>query len=146
MNSKARKLRGATARLGKKRGPVRIFKVTASSFHYDEEKQQLCEYEMYFTIARRAGTVTDIKRIRTALDKKVRPHYRSWLLRHVDVRVETIHVNFEPEYRARRQVEEQYATVDRIVLRRVNKRWQGEKLQSGKMRFLTKRRRRHGGN
>lgn len=114
--------------------------MTISSFHYDEKKNQLSEYEMYFTIARRARTVEDIKRVRTTLTKKGRPHYKAWLLRHLNVRLANVHVNFEPEYRARRQVEQRYASVERLVLRRVNKKWQAEVLQSGKMRVVTKRR------
>src|SRR5208282_5748179 len=98
-------LRRAAARLFRKRGPVRIFRMTVSSYHYDEEKKELAEHEAYFTISRRARTVADIKRIRAILTEKGRQHYRAWLLKHLNAHVRRIHINFEPEYRASKQVE-----------------------------------------
>jgi len=145
MNSTARKLRrAAAARISGRRRPARIFRVTASSFHSDEETGQLLEYEMYFSTTKPARTLADIRRIRTKLTEKVRTHYRAWLLRHMGVRVGKVNVNFEPEYRAPKQVEQQYALVKRFVLRRIDRKWQARELQSGKMRFTTKRRARHG--
>jgi hypothetical protein len=124
-----------------RKAPVRIFRVTASSYSYNEKTSQLSEIEMYFSLAKRAATLFDIKRIRTKLSKKVCRHYRSWVLRHLNVRVGTVHVNFEPEFRARKQVEQAYASVDRFVLRRVRGKWEAQQLESGKMQFPTKRRR-----
>jgi len=138
MNSKARKPRRALRR--SKGKPVRIFRMTISAYDYDEQTKQLIEHEMYFIAAKRARTVNDVKRIRAILAEKGRRHYRAWLLRHLNVSVKTIHVNFEPEYRAKRQVEQKFASVDRFALRRVDQRWQAEELPPGKMRLISKRR------
>ena len=116
--------------------PVRTLKMTVSSFLSDKRAHQLLEYEMYFEINRIARTVEEVQAIRTALEGKGRRHFRSWLLRHLNVRLEgRVYVNFEREQRAERQVEQTYASVRRFVMRRVNKRWEAEELQSGRMRF-----------
>ena len=88
-------------------GPVRTFRPTVSSYYYDESRRELLEYEMYFNIARRARDVEDIVRIRAELEEKARRHFRNWLLRHLKVHLDhKVDVKFEPEQRARRQVEQ----------------------------------------
>jgi hypothetical protein len=119
--------------------------MTLSSFGYDDRRHQAIEYEMYFKINRRARTRADIKRIRTDLELKGRKHFHYWLLRHLKVRLErTIQVNFEKEQRAKRQVEQAYASVRRLLLHRIDRRWVAEELPSGRMRFAEWRRK-HGG-
>lgn len=123
--------------------PVRMFRMTVSSYYYDKPSRQLAEYEFYFKIARRARTRADIRRIRTALEEKGRRHYRSWLLRHLKIRLdrELPPPKFEREERARRQVEQPYASVRRLVMRKINRRWEPQELPSGTMRFARRRRR-----
>jgi hypothetical protein len=116
----------------------------ASSFHYDEGKHQLFEYEMDFKIARRAGTTADIKRIRGQLEEKGRRHFHYWLFKHLNVSLDReVRVNFEHELRAEKQIVQTHAFVRRFVMRRVNKRWEDQELPSGTIGFA-KRRRKHG--
>jgi len=120
--------------------PVRAFRMTASSFDYDERKHQPIEIEMYFNINRAAQGKTDIRRIQTRLEEKGRKHFHYWLLKHLNVRLErSVHVNFEKEQRAKRQVQQAYASVRRLMMRRVDRRWVAENLPSGKMRFAKRR-------
>jgi hypothetical protein len=122
------------------RGPVRTFRMTISSFHYDESRRQLLEYESYFKIDRRARDVAEIARIRTALEQKGRRHFSYWLLKHLNVRLDRrVQVNFEKEQRAKRQVEQARASVHRLLMRRVNKRWEAQELPPGTMRFVKRR-------
>jgi len=124
--------------------PVRAFRMTASSFDYDRQRHQPVEMEMYYNIDRAARTRADIRRIRSELEQKGRKHFHYWILKHLNVRLErSVHVNFEKEERAKRQVEQTYASVRRLMMRRIDRRWVAENLPSGKMRF-GKRRRKHG--
>lgn len=126
------------------RAPIRVFRMTVSSFHYDERGHQAVEYEMYFRLNRRARRALDITRIRAMLEEKGRRHFRYWLLKHLKVRLErSVLVNFEKEHRAKRQVEQARATVRRLLIRRVNRRREAQELPSGTMRFA-KWRRKHG--
>jgi hypothetical protein len=121
--------------------------MTVSSFHYDESRRELLEYEMYFKIDRKARDVEDIVRIRSELEKKGCRHFRNWLLRHLKVHLERkVDAGFEWEYRAERQVEQFRASVRRFVLFRVDRQWQPMSLLPGTMRFAKrrmKRRRKH---
>jgi hypothetical protein len=118
--------------------------MTVSSFHYDERMHQPLEYEMYFKLNRRARRALDIKRIRVMLEEKGRRHFRYWLLKHQNARLERpVQVNFEKEQRAKKQVEQARASVRRLLMRRVNRRWEAQELPSGKMRFAEWRRK-HG--
>jgi len=120
---------------------VRTFRMTVSSFHYDERRHQPLEFESYFKISRKARRRADITRIRSALEQKGRRHFHYWLLKHLKVRLErSVQVNFEKEQRAKRQVEQTRATVLRLQMRRVNRRWVAEKLPSGTMRFAKRQR------
>jgi hypothetical protein len=102
------------------------------------------EFEAYIKISRRARRKADIRRIRSALEQKGRRHFHYWFLKHLNVRLErSVQVNFEKEQRAKRQVEQTCATVLRLQMRRIDRRWVAEKLPSGTMRF-TKRRRKYG--
>jgi hypothetical protein len=119
---------------------VRTFRMTVSSFHYDERRHQPLEFESYFKISRKARRRADITRIRSALEQKGRRHFHYWLLKHLKVRLErSVQVNFEKEQRAKRQVQQVYASVRRLMMRRVDRRWMAEKLPSGKMRFAKRR-------
>ncbi len=121
--------------------PFRTFRMTVSSFHYDERGHQALEFEMYFRIARGARTGADIKRIRAALEEKGRRHFRYWLLKHLNARLDRrVQVNFEKEQRAKTQVEQARASVRRLLMRRVNKRWEAQELLLGTMRFMERRR------
>jgi hypothetical protein len=100
--------------------------------------------EMYLNINRAARTRADIRRIRSELEQKGRKHFHYWFFKHLNIRLERpVHVNFEKEQRAKRQVEQVYASVRRLMMRRIDRRWVAEKLPSGTMRFA-KRRRKHG--
>ena len=126
------------------KGTVRTFRMTTSSYYYDESRRELLEYENYFKMDRRARDVAQIVRIRTALEQKGRRHFRSWLLRHLKVHLDhKVDSKFEWEYRAKRQVEQSIASVQRFVLFRVDRRWEATELPSGTMRF-TKRRTKRG--
>ena len=99
------------------------------------------EFEAYFKISRRARTDAHIKRIRSALERKGRKHFHYWLLKHLKVRLEReVRVNFEHEERAKKQIAQAYATVRRLVMRKVNKRWDAQELPSGRMKFAKRRR------
>jgi hypothetical protein len=99
------------------------------------------EIEAYFKISRRARTRADIRRIRKQLEEKGRRHFHYWLLKHLNVQLERpVHVSFEKELRAKRQVEQAHASVRRLVMRRVNKRWEAQELPSGRMRFAKRQR------
>jgi hypothetical protein len=50
-----------------------------------------------------------------------------------------VRVNFEKEQRAKRQVQQVYASVRRLMMRRIDRRWVAENLPSGKMRFARRR-------
>jgi len=127
----------------RRKAPVRIFRMTVSSFHYDERRHQAVEYEMYFNINRRARTGADVKRILTVLEEKGRRHFRYWLLKHLNVHLERrVQINFEKEQRAKRQAEQPRASVQRLLMRRVDKRWEAQELSQGTMRFV-KRPRKH---
>jgi hypothetical protein len=118
--------------------------MTQSSFDYDERRHQGIEYEMYFNINRAARTDADIRRIRRQLEQKGREHFHYWLLKHLNVRLNrVVRVNFEKELRAKRQIQQAYASVRRLMMRRIDRRWVAEDLPSGRMRFA-KRMRRHG--
>jgi hypothetical protein len=134
-----------TIRGKRRRKPaIRRFRMTASSFDYDERRHQPIELEMYLNISRAARTTANIRRVRSELEQKGRKHFRYWILKHLNLRLErAVHVNFEKEQRSERQVEQSYASVRRLMMRRVDRRWVAENLPSGKMRFA-KRRRRHG--
>jgi hypothetical protein len=98
------------------------------------------EFEAYIKISRRARRKADIRRIRSALEQKGRRHFHYWLLKHLNVRLErSVQVNFEKEQRAKRQVEQTCATVLRLQMRRIDRRWVAEELPSGKMRFAKRR-------
>ena len=132
--------KGKGKRKRRRKASVCTFKPTVSSFFYDQPSRQLVEYEFYMKIARRARTRADIKSIRAILEEKARRHFRSWLLRHLNVRLDRpVHVSFEREQREKRQVEQAYASVQRLVLRRVDKRWEAQDLPSGRMRFAKRR-------
>jgi Iap family predicted aminopeptidase len=103
--------------------------MTVSTFHYNEKDKQLSEYENYFKIARTG----DANRIRARLAEKGRRHFRRWLTRNGISQQREIEVNFELEQAAKRQ--QKYATIRRLVLRRVDKRWVAEELKPGKMRY-----------
>ena len=123
---------------------MRVFRMTASSFHYDERRHQPLEFEMYFKISRRARTGANIKRVRSVLERKGRRHFHYWLLKYLKVRMEReVRVNFEHEERAKKQIVDAYATVRRLVMRKINRRWEAQELPQGTMRFA-KRWRRHG--
>jgi len=122
-------------------GAVRDFRMTLSSFHYDKDVHQPLEFEFYVKIARRARTEGDIKRIRAVLEEKGRRHFSYWLMKHLRVRLERrVQVNFEKEQRAKRQVEQARASVRRLMMRRVNKRWEAQDLPAGTMRFVKRQR------
>jgi acid stress-induced BolA-like protein IbaG/YrbA len=117
--------------------------MTASSFDYDQRKHQPVEIEMYFNINRAAGTTAEIRRIRNVLEQKGRKHFHYWIHKHLNVRLDrAVRVNFEKEQRAKRQ-QQVYASVRRLMMRRIDRRWVAEELPSGKMRFA-KKRRKHG--
>lgn len=116
--------------------PVRTFRMTASSFFYDEQRRQLLEYEMYFKINRKARD-EDVVRIRGELERKGRRHFRDWLVRHLRVHLDhKVEAKFEWEYRAKTQVEQYRASVRRYVLFRVDRRWEPMILSPGTMRFV----------
>jgi hypothetical protein len=118
--------------------------MTASSFDYDKQRHQPVEIEMYYNINRAARRRANTIRIRNELELKGRKHFHYWILKHLNVRLErSVHVNFEKEERAKRQVEQTYASVRRLMMRRIDRRWVAENLPSGKMRF-GKRPRKHG--
>lgn len=122
------------------KAPVCTFRMTASSFDYDQRRHQPVEFEMYFTISRAAGTTDDINRIRSELKQKGHKHFRYWILKQMKVRLErAVHVNFEKEQRAKSQVEQGCASVRRLMMRRIDRRWVAENLPSGKMRFAKRR-------
>jgi hypothetical protein len=126
------------------RGPVRIFRATFSSFFYNERIHQPLEFENYVKIARVARSEADIRRIRVRLEEKGRRHFRYWLRKHLNVHLDRrVQVNFEKEQRAERQIEQAYASVRRLMMRRIDRRWVAENLPSGKMSFA-KKRRKHG--
>jgi len=119
---------------------IRTFRMTVSSFYYDESRRQLLQYEMYFKINREARDAEDVVRIRGELEKKGRRHFRSWLLRHLKVRLERkVDAKFEWEYRAKTQVEQSRASVRRFLLFRVDRRWEPMILPAGTMRFAKRR-------
>ena len=120
----------------RRKAPVRVFRMTVSSFHYDDRRHQPLEFEAYFKISRRARTGADIKRIRSVLEQKGRRHFHYWLLKHLKVRLEReVRVNFEHEERAKKQIVEAYARARRLVMRKINRRWEAQELPSGRMRF-----------
>lgn len=124
--------------------PVRMFRMTVSSFSYHEQKHQLFEYEMHYKIARRARTRADIKRIRKQLEEKGRRHFHYWLLKHLKVRLDReVRVNFEHEERPKKQIVQTHASVRRLMMRRIDRRWVAEELPSGRMRFAKTRRKKH---
>jgi hypothetical protein len=121
-----------------------MFRMTVSSFSYDERKHQLTEYEMHFKISKRARRRADINHIRKQLEEKGRGHFHYWLLKHRKVQLDReVRVNFEHEERAKKQIVQTHASVRRFLMRRLNRRWEAEELPSGKIRFA-KRRRKHG--
>ena len=114
--------------------------MTVSSFDYDELKHQPVELEMYFNINRAARTTPEIRRIRSELEQKGRKHFRYWIRKHLNVRFDrAVRVNFEKEQRAKRQVQQAYASVRRLMMHRIDRRWVAENLPSGKMRFAKRR-------
>lgn len=118
--------------------------MTVSSFYYDERGHHAVEVEMYFNINRAARGRTDIRRIQDELRLKGRKHFRYWVLKHLNVQLQRpIYDNFEKELRAKEQVEQARASVRRLLMRRVNKRWEAQELPSGTMRFAQWRRK-HG--
>lgn len=128
----------------RRKAPVHLFRMTASSFLYDERRHQPLEYESYFKINKGARTKADITRIRVELEQKARKHFHYWLLKHLGVRLDrAVRINFEKEERAKRQMEQSYASVRRLMMRRIDRRWVAGSLPSSRMRFA-KRRRRHG--
>lgn len=128
--------------------PVMIFRMTVSSFYYDESRRQLLEYEMYFKINRKAQDAEAVVRIRSELERKGRRHFRDWLARHLKVHLDhKAEARFEWEYRAKTQVEQYRASVRRFVLFRVDRRWEPMQLLEGTMRFAKrpmKRRKKRG--
>jgi hypothetical protein len=62
-------------RLRKKRGSVRLFKQTISSFDYAGSSHEPKGYEFYVTISRRARTQSEIRAIRATLTEKGRRHF-----------------------------------------------------------------------
>ena len=125
---------------GESKAPIRVFRMTVSSYYYDESRRELFEHEMYFKINRRARDVEDIVRIRNELEKKGRRHFRDWLLRHLKVHLDhKVDAWFEREYRAKKQVDQSRASVRRFVMFRVDRRWEPMELPSGTMRFAKRR-------
>ena len=131
----------------RRRAPVLTFRMTISSYYYNESRRELLEYEMYFNINRRAKDLEDIVRTRSELEKKGRRHYRNWLLTNLKVYLDhKVDAKFEREYRAISQVEQSRASVRRFVMVRVERRWEATELPSGTMRFTkrpTKHRKKH---
>jgi hypothetical protein len=124
----------------RRKAPVRVFKMTVSSFEYDRKKHHPVELEMYFNINRAARRKADIRRIHTELELKGRKHFHYWLFKHLNMRLErSVHIDFEKEERAKRQVEQVYASVRRLMMRRIDRRWVAENLPSSKMRFAKRR-------
>ena len=98
------------------------------------------EFEAYIKISRRARRKADIRRIRSALEQKGRRHFHYWIRKHLNLQLDRpVHANFEKEQRAKRQVEQTCATVLRLQMRRIDRRWVAEELPSGKMRFARRR-------
>ena len=124
----------------RRKAPVRVFKMTASSFDYDKKMHHPVELEMYFNINRAARGEADIRRIRTELELKGRRHFHYWIRKHLKLQLDRpLHVNFEKEQRAKRQVEQGCASVRRLMMCRIDRRWVAENLPSGKMRFAKRR-------
>lgn len=124
----------------RRKAPVRVFKMTVSSFDYDREKHHPVEVEMYFKINRVARREADIRRIRTELELRGRKHFHYWIRKRLNLQFDrSVHVNFEKEQRAKRQAEQGYASVRRLIMRRIDRRWVAENLPSGKMRFAKRR-------
>jgi hypothetical protein len=114
----------------------RTYRMTISTFQYNEEKKQLIEWESYFKIDRKG----DPRRVRAKLAERGRNHFRRWLSRNGVPPERAIQVNFELEQAAKRQ--QKYASIRRLVLRRINRRWVAEELKPGKMRYSKRPRRR----
>ena len=123
----------------KPKRPARLYRMTVSTFWYNEETHQLSEYEAHFKIARRG----DIRHIRRKLAEKGLSHFKRWLKRvdktwKPEEQYRKIKVAFEKEQYARK--EEAHASVRRLVMRRVKKRWVAKELASGTMRYSKRRR------
>ncbi len=124
-------------RFAKKPKPkIRLYKMSVSTFFYDEETHQLVEYEHHFKIARRGR----IRIIRRRLAKLGGRHLQNWLYKYRKVWIpkRKLRTAFEREQYAKKQ--EPYATVRRFTMRRIRKRWVAKELASGKMRYSRKRR------
>ena len=106
----------------RRKAPVRVFKMTASSFDYDRKRHRSVELEMYFNINRAARREADIRRIRTELELRGRKHFHYWIRKRLSLQLDRpVHVNFEKEQRAKRQVEQGYASVRRLIMCRIDR-------------------------
>jgi len=131
------KMKRRPARKKPKR-PIRLYRVTISTFWYNEETRQLCEFEMHFKIARRG----DIRHVRRKLAERGLGHFKRWLKRvdrtwKPEEQYRKIKVAFEKERYARK--EQAHASVRRFVMRRVKRRWVAKELRAGRMRYARKR-------
>jgi len=117
--------------------PIRLYRMTIATFHYDKPTHELIEFEAHFKIARRGR----IRTIRRRLAKLGARHFQNWLHRDRKIWVQRrkLKIAFEREVHAKKQ--EAYATVRRFSMRRVKKRWVAKELRAGRMRYARKRRR-----
>ena len=124
----------------RRKPPVRTFRMTISTFHYNKTSQQFYEIEMYFKVDRAASTKSAIRRIRSQLQSRGSRHFRRWLCKYQNLLVSKIYINFEHERRSSRQVEQSYVSVRRLIMQRVNRRWEAQELPSGKMLYAQRSR------
>jgi len=122
----------------KPKRPARLYRMTISTFWYNEDTHQLSEYEAHFKIPRRG----DIRHVRRKLAEKGLGHFKRWLKREdktwkPEEQYRKIKVAFEKERYARKEAA--YASVRRFVMRRVKRRWVAKELPVGKMRYTKKR-------
>jgi len=120
----------------KPKRPVRLYKMTVSTFHYDKPTHQLIEFEAHFKIARRGR----VKTVRGRLARLGGRHLQNWLRRERKIWIpkRKLRTAFERETYAKKQ--EAYAIVRRFSMRRVKKRWIAKELRAGRMRYAKKRR------
>ena len=116
--------------------PIRMFRMTDSSTWYDEEAQQVREYELHFKVARRGK----IRNVRRYLARRGIPYFQQSIYRLYEhwIVKRKIRVSFEREEPARK--------VERIIqieVRRmegVGKRWKAYPLPSRVLSYAKKRR------
>jgi len=137
MKMRPRKTRRRKAR----RRPIRLYRMTIATYHYDKRTHQLTEYEAHFKVARRGR---DVARIRRRLAELGAGYFQRWLHRRYKVWIpkRKLRIAFERERHARRQ--QRYASVRWFSMRRVKGRWTSQELPAGKMRYhVAHRRRKH---